>query len=34
MILLGTPNFGSVRAVTGFIEGSAVGFRKIPPECW
>ena len=32
LILLGTPNFGSVRAVTGFIEGSAVGFRKIPPE--
>lgn len=32
LILLGTPNFGSVAAVTGFIEGSAVGFRRIPPE--
>jgi pimeloyl-ACP methyl ester carboxylesterase len=32
LILLGTPNFGSVSAVMGFIAGAEVGFRKIPPE--
>lgn len=32
LILLGTPNFGSVAAVSGFIEGAQVGFRRIPPE--
>ncbi len=32
LILLGTPNFGSVAAVTGFIGGTKVGFRRIPPE--
>jgi pimeloyl-ACP methyl ester carboxylesterase len=32
LILLGTPNFGSVASVTGFIEGAKVGFRRIPPE--
>ncbi|MCB1605699.1 MAG: hypothetical protein KDI71_01805 [Xanthomonadales bacterium] len=31
-ILLGTPNFGSVTALTGLIEGVQVGLRKIPPE--
>lgn len=32
MLLLGTPNFGSMRALTGLIEGSRVGFGRIPPE--
>jgi hypothetical protein len=32
LILLGTPNFGSVSAVTGFIAGTKVGFRRVPPE--
>jgi hypothetical protein len=32
MLLLGTPNFGSMRALTGLVEGSKVGFRRIPPE--
>ncbi len=32
LILLGTPNFGSVRSLTGLIDGAEVGFRKIPPE--
>ncbi len=31
-ILLGTPNFGSVTALTGLIEGAQVGLRSIPPE--
>lgn len=32
LILLGTPNFGSVRALTGFIEGTRIGLGRIPPE--
>lgn len=32
LVLLGTPNFGSVSAVIGMIEGIEVGFRRIPPE--
>jgi pimeloyl-ACP methyl ester carboxylesterase len=32
LVLLGTPNFGSVRTVMGLIEGAKVGFRRIPPE--
>lgn len=32
LILLGTPNFGSVRSLSGLIDGAEVGFRKIPPE--
>jgi pimeloyl-ACP methyl ester carboxylesterase len=32
LVLLGTPNFGSVQSVIGLIDGSAVGLRKIPPE--
>jgi hypothetical protein len=32
LVLLGTPNFGSVSAVTGFIDGARVGLRRIPPE--
>ena len=31
-ILLGTPNFGSVTALTGLIDGVQVGLRRIPPE--
>lgn len=31
-ILLGTPNFGSVSALTGLIDGVQVGLRSIPPE--
>lgn len=32
LVLLGTPNFGSVRTVMSLIEGAKVGFRRIPPE--
>lgn len=32
LILLGTPNFGSVRALMGLIEGVPVGFGRVPPE--
>jgi pimeloyl-ACP methyl ester carboxylesterase len=32
LVLLGTPNFGSVSAVTGMIEGTKLGFRRIPQE--
>jgi pimeloyl-ACP methyl ester carboxylesterase len=32
LILLGTPNFGSVDALRSLIEGKRVGLRKIPPE--
>ena len=32
LVLLGTPNFGSVSAVEGFIAGTKLGFRSIPPE--
>jgi pimeloyl-ACP methyl ester carboxylesterase len=32
LVLLGTPNFGSVSAVMGFIAGTQLGFRSIPPE--
>jgi hypothetical protein len=32
LILLGTPNFGSVGALHGFIAGAQVGLRRIPPE--
>jgi pimeloyl-ACP methyl ester carboxylesterase len=31
-VLLGTPNFGSVRALMGLIEGLRVGFGRVPPE--
>lgn len=31
-ILLGTPNLGSARSLHGFIEGAAVGLRRIPTE--
>jgi pimeloyl-ACP methyl ester carboxylesterase len=31
-ILLGTPNLGSVNSLHGFIEGAAVGLRRIPTE--
>ncbi len=32
MILLGTPNLGSVSAIEGFIRGQSVGLRRIPQE--
>ncbi len=32
LILLGTPNFGSLESLKGFIEGTKVGLRRIPPE--
>lgn len=32
LILLGTPNFGSLQSLRSFIEGAEVGFRRIPPE--
>lgn len=32
MILLGTPNLGSVSAIEGFIRGQSVGLRRIPAE--
>lgn len=32
MVLLGTPNLGSVRTVQTFIRGNRVGFDRIPPE--
>ena len=32
LILLGTPNFGSVDALRSLIEGKKVGLRRIPPE--
>ena len=32
MILLGTPNLGSVSAMEGFIRGQIVGLRRIPEE--
>ena len=32
MILLGTPNLGSVSAIEGFIRGQIVGLRRIPEE--
>ena len=32
MVLLGTPNFGSLEAVKGLIGGARVGFRRIPTE--
>ncbi len=32
LILLGTPNFGSLESLKGFIEGTQVGLRRIPPE--
>lgn len=31
-VLLGTPNLGSVSALHGFIEGSRVGWNRVPPE--
>lgn len=31
-VLLGTPNLGSVSALHGFIEGTRVGFNRVPPE--
>ena len=31
-ILLGTPNLGSANSLHGFIEGAAVGLRRIPTE--
>lgn len=32
LILLGTPNLGSVESVKSFITGRRLGFREIPPE--
>lgn len=32
LILLGTPNFGSVSAITALVSGAEVGLRAIPPE--
>lgn len=32
VVLLGTPNLGSVRTVQSFIQGKPVGFNRIPPE--
>jgi pimeloyl-ACP methyl ester carboxylesterase len=32
LILLGTPNFGSLSSLTSLIEGSRIGLRRIPPE--
>lgn len=32
MILLGTPNLGSVTAITAFIDGETAALRKVPPE--
>jgi len=32
MVLLGTPNLGSVSAIMAFVEGSRPGLRLIPPE--
>lgn len=32
VVLLGTPNFGSVRALMGLIEGVRIGFGRVPPE--
>lgn len=32
VVLLGTPNFGSARALMGLIEGVQVGFGRVPPE--
>ena len=32
VILLGTPNLGSVSAIEGFVRGYKVGLRRIPPE--
>ena len=32
VILLGTPNLGSVSSLHGFIEGASYGLRGIPPE--
>ncbi len=32
MILLGTPNLGSVSAIEGFIRGQSVGLRRIPQQ--
>lgn len=32
VILLGTPNLGSVHALHAFIRGKKIGFRRLPPE--
>jgi pimeloyl-ACP methyl ester carboxylesterase len=32
VILLGTPNLGSVQALHAFIVGKKIGFRRLPPE--
>lgn len=32
LVLLGTPNFGSVRALMGLIDGVPVGLGRVPPE--
>lgn len=32
LILLGTPNLGSVKAVSAMIDGERLGLRKVPPE--
>ncbi len=32
LILLGTPNFGAVSALHGYLAGERVGLRRIPPE--
>ena len=32
LILLGSPNLGSVSSIDGFVRGQPVGLRRIPPE--
>ena len=32
LVLLGTPNFGAVSAVHGYLEGQRIGLRNMPPE--
>ncbi|MCB1552159.1 MAG: hypothetical protein KDJ14_00015 [Xanthomonadales bacterium] len=32
VVLLGTPNFGSLESLKGLIEGVRIGFRRLPPE--
>lgn len=32
LVLLGTPNFGAVSAMHGYLAGEPIGFKRIPPE--
>ncbi|WP_310385262.1 lipase/acyltransferase domain-containing protein [Roseateles sp.] len=32
LVLLGTPNFGAVSALHGFLRGEPIGFKRMPPE--